>query len=176
MVYVRREIFSANFRHVVADEIARRVSEKAQAPVEIHTRPWWKSLFDFSTHKRQDTPEATRSAESTQHERDRERGRPASSRLRPDMIRRMDDAPKLINPSGYISEGHTPQVSLNGVSMSPSAAARQIELERAEVQSAVDTVSEETEAELQREVEDGSEESVARQKYATGAYHVMSGS
>lgn len=88
----------------------------------------------------------------------------------------MDDAPKLINPSGYISEGHTPQVSLNGVSMSPSATARQIELERAEVQSAVDTVSEETEAELQREVEDGSEESVARQKYATGAYHSTSSS
>lgn len=29
-------------------------------------------------------------------------------RLRPDMIRRMDDAPKLINPSGWISEGGPP--------------------------------------------------------------------
>lgn len=26
-------------------------------------------------------------------------------KLRPDMIRRMDDAPKLVNPSGWISEG-----------------------------------------------------------------------
>lgn len=28
-------------------------------------------------------------------------------RLRPDMIRRIDDAPKLVNPSGWISEGRT---------------------------------------------------------------------
>lgn len=29
------------------------------------------------------------------------------TRLRPDMIRRIDDAPKLVNPSGWISEGRT---------------------------------------------------------------------
>ncbi|KAF8911487.1 cation transport protein-domain-containing protein [Gymnopilus junonius] len=29
-------------------------------------------------------------------------------KLRPDMIRRMDDAPKLINPSGWVSEGPAP--------------------------------------------------------------------
>ena len=33
-------------------------------------------------------------------------------KLRPDMIRRMDDAPKLVNPSGWISEGHTDPVRI----------------------------------------------------------------
>jgi len=32
-------------------------------------------------------------------------------KLRPDMIRRMDDAPKLVNPSGLLSEGHAPSDS-----------------------------------------------------------------
>lgn len=30
-----------------------------------------------------------------------------SRKLRPDMIRRMDDAPQLVNPSGWISEGRS---------------------------------------------------------------------
>ncbi|KAJ3808222.1 cation transport protein-domain-containing protein [Lentinula lateritia] len=34
-----------------------------------------------------------------------EKGRKTSKKLRTDMIRRMDDAPKLVNPSGWISEG-----------------------------------------------------------------------
>jgi len=29
-------------------------------------------------------------------------------KLRPDMIRRMDDAPKLVNPSGWITAGNAP--------------------------------------------------------------------
>lgn len=32
----------------------------------------------------------------------------ALRKLRPDMIRRMDDAPKLLNPSGWVSEGSAP--------------------------------------------------------------------
>lgn len=37
--------------------------------------------------------------------RERKGGGNESRKLRPDMIRRMDDAPKLVNPSGWISEG-----------------------------------------------------------------------
>ena len=36
---------------------------------------------------------------------------PTPPKLRPDMIRRMDDAPKLVNPSGLLSEGHAPSGS-----------------------------------------------------------------
>ncbi|KAI0263834.1 cation transport protein-domain-containing protein [Gloeopeniophorella convolvens] len=36
-------------------------------------------------------------------------------RLRPDMIRRMDDAPKLVNPSGWISEGHSDPIKVVAV-------------------------------------------------------------
>jgi hypothetical protein len=36
-------------------------------------------------------------------------------RLRPDMIRRVDDVPKLLNPSGSISEGHAGPTDLRSV-------------------------------------------------------------
>jgi len=37
-------------------------------------------------------------------------------KLRPDMIRRMDDAPKLVNPSGWLSEGKAPSLRKPSVS------------------------------------------------------------
>lgn len=40
---------------------------------------------------------------------DAKKGRKSAlGKLRPDMIRRMDDAPKLLNPSGWVSEGPAP--------------------------------------------------------------------
>jgi hypothetical protein len=41
-------------------------------------------------------------------------------RLRPDMIRRIDDAPKLLNPSGLISEGQAGSTDLRLVAQLPS--------------------------------------------------------
>jgi hypothetical protein len=42
-------------------------------------------------------------------------GQRAPQRLRPDMIRRIDHAPKLLNPSGSISEGHAGPTDLRSV-------------------------------------------------------------
>ena len=105
MVYVRREIFANKFRHVVKAEIARRVERKLHTPVEIDVLPWWKKAFLlFKNRKKLDVAEEpTHSAGDSQTEHPH-RGRSLGSRVRPDMIRRMDDAPKLINPSGNISE------------------------------------------------------------------------
>lgn len=33
-------------------------------------------------------------------------------KLRPEMIRRMDDAPKLVNPSGWVTEGKAPSLRM----------------------------------------------------------------
>lgn len=41
-------------------------------------------------------------------------------RLRPDMIRRIDDKPKLINPSGWISEGRMPTAQEGLVESEPT--------------------------------------------------------
>lgn len=42
-------------------------------------------------------------------------GQRTPQRLRPDMIRRVDDAPKLLNPSGSISEGNAGPTDLRSV-------------------------------------------------------------
>ena len=39
-------------------------------------------------------------------------------RLRPDMIRRVDDAPKLVNPSGWISEGQGSSTNVRSMDQS----------------------------------------------------------
>jgi hypothetical protein len=39
-------------------------------------------------------------------------------RLRPDMIRRVDDAPKLVNPSGWISEGQAGPTNVHSMDQS----------------------------------------------------------
>ncbi|KAI0079232.1 hypothetical protein K474DRAFT_1659278 [Panus rudis PR-1116 ss-1] len=100
MVYIRREFFKAKFTHIVQNELSNRVSSKVEAPVHVKIVPWWKKLLYMLTGR---SPTAQR---DVIHEK-----RPGSAtppRVRPDMIRRMDDAPKLVNPSGWISEGHQP--------------------------------------------------------------------
>ncbi|KAJ3519413.1 hypothetical protein NM688_g9303 [Phlebia brevispora] len=151
MVYVRREIFASKFRHVVEAEMSRRVSEKVHAPVDVKVEPWWKRVARSLVKPQLSTiAEATHSAESSE-----ERGRSLTGRLRPDMIRRMDDAPKLINPSGYISEGHTPDLSAEG--RMPSADSRVRDRgppTRETIQSAVENVAQETELELRHELDE----------------------
>ncbi|KAI0317188.1 cation transport protein-domain-containing protein [Amylostereum chailletii] len=46
-----------------------------------------------------------------------------SRKLRTDMIRRMDDAPKLVNPSGWISEGRSDPATKNVTIITPEKAA-----------------------------------------------------
>ena len=43
-------------------------------------------------------------------------------KLRPDMIRRVDDVPKLVNPSGSISEGQAGQTDVRSVTESDNRA------------------------------------------------------
>ncbi|KAH8087810.1 cation transport protein-domain-containing protein [Cristinia sonorae] len=95
MVYVRRHFFKAKFNAIVQAEMSRRVHQKVGAPVDLIVAPWYRKLWiqfkqNFSGS---DSGSSHREEPST------------SSRLRPEMIRRMDDAPKLVNPSGWISEG-----------------------------------------------------------------------
>ena len=175
MVFVRREIFASKFRHVVEAELARRVANKVNAPVEIHLVPWWKrAAHVFTPSKLSTIPEVSDSSESTARERtqekdnDKDRGRGIASRLRPDMIRRMNDAPKLVNPSGYISEGHTPQVSSAGLPHPPDGSQYPSTIGTVEFETLTENALEEAEAEARRQLskqsESGSEDSIDRVK------------
>lgn len=137
------------FQNVVEQEIARRVEQKVHAPVEITVLPWWRKAARLFTSRRLSTiEEATNSAQESRSETPH-RGRSTASRVRPDMIRRMDDAPKLINPSGNISE--------NQDSSRPR--------DEQQVPSTAASVSETTEAEVTRELEElESDDSIAREK------------
>ena len=167
MVFVRREIFASKFKHVVQTEIARRVANKMNEPVEVQLVPWWKRAARMLVGPRLSTiPEATNSTESTARERekDRDRKHTIANKLRPDMIRRMNDAPKLVDPSGYISEGQTPHVSTN---VSPNTST-QLSAARQEFDSALHSVTEEAERDVGRpqteDSESESEDSVGREK------------
>ena len=170
MVYFRREIFASKFRHVVEAEMSRRGSQKGHAPVDVRIEPWGKRWAEFVVKPKLGTVvEATHSSDSGE-----ERGRSLAGRLRPDMIRRMDDAPKLINPSGFISEGHTPDPSAQGRSLSvdpPPSRSRTRSREpsplaREEIENAARRVSLETDLELTRALssEHESDDTIGREK------------
>ncbi|KAJ4483156.1 cation transport protein-domain-containing protein [Lentinula lateritia] len=103
MVYIRKYYFEKEFEHLIESVAASKevsapnVSEERSAVVR------WCRLFVslLNSSKKERLP--TTRQDST--ESLGEKGRKTSKKLRTDMIRRMDDAPKLVNPSGWISEG-----------------------------------------------------------------------
>lgn len=151
MVYVRRRIFANKFRHMLELEIARRVQERTNAPIDVRIMPWWKRATRIFT-----MPTLSTIPESTTQSRENalvERGR--SSRVRPEMIRRMDDVPKLVDPSGFISEGHAPPSGTNTGGVGEQ-----------QLTSAAHSISEATELEINRELDSEleSDDSVGRVK------------
>ncbi|KAI0343670.1 hypothetical protein BDW22DRAFT_1356171 [Trametopsis cervina] len=157
MVYVRRGMFSNKFRNAVKAEIARRVEEKVQEPVEVNILPWWKRAARLFIGSRLSTiQESSDSTDNVLAEHQRGRSG-ASGRVRPDMIRRMDDAPKLINPSGNISEHQDARVRAQADGGTAEKG----------LSSAAQSVSDATEAELTREMDEvESDDSIAREKRA----------
>lgn len=93
-----REFFKVKFRTIIEErKMARRARTLSKDPsIHLPPRPWWKRLLclgaeDLTGPPRHDSREAG----------------DAHPKLRTDMIRRMDEAPKLVNPSGWISERQT---------------------------------------------------------------------
>ncbi|KAJ3726247.1 hypothetical protein C8R42DRAFT_718482 [Lentinula raphanica] len=98
-----RYYFERKFEHIIESAANRK---EVSAPSDLEQKSmiirWSRSLISLLMGrkraglpiKRQDSTESSG-----------EKSRKIPKKLRTDMIRRMDDAPKLVNPSGWISEG-----------------------------------------------------------------------
>lgn len=166
MVFVRREFFASKFRHIVQTEIASRVANRVHEPVEVSLVPWWRRaahvLFRTKRAAVLEPAGGGTTSDTSVHEREKDRGRPLSNKLRPDMIRRMNDAPKLVNPSGFISEGHSPHLPS---ATPPSTPLGQV---RESFEQMLDVVTEEAVHEALHQPDfsgsESSEETIAREK------------
>ncbi|KAK0195856.1 cation transport protein-domain-containing protein [Armillaria mellea] len=98
MVYIRRRYFAKKFQRIIAETNAARVT-----PIDAEEKhvPWFRRIFTRN--------KAVAVAEDGSDKASETEGRGNSIRrkLRTDMIRRMDDAPKRVDPNGWISQGST---------------------------------------------------------------------
>ncbi|KAG2055487.1 TrkH-domain-containing protein [Suillus hirtellus] len=108
MVYTRRYYFAKTFDHIIGVEAARQAAIKAKqqiatASAENSVRSkdgWSRRIFRRKTNP-STVPEDSASGDAQTTPKG------STRRLRPDMIRRMDGQPKLVNPSGRITESAT---------------------------------------------------------------------
>ncbi|CDO78022.1 hypothetical protein BN946_scf184907.g12 [Trametes cinnabarina] len=101
MVYIRRSFFARKFQRIVEAELARRAARKMHAPVNVKIEPWWQKLWTMLKWRRGTRLRSFSDISVQEVGPVKTRGR---IHLRPDMIRRVEGAPKLVDPSGWISE------------------------------------------------------------------------
>ncbi|TDL22995.1 hypothetical protein BD410DRAFT_820980 [Rickenella mellea] len=102
MVYMRKKYFAKKFEHIVEAELARRAkidTEHAASGTGFARRITrvFSRMDQLST-----VNEGGIEGEDGKRESDLKKG--TLRRLRPEMIRRMDDAPKPVDPNGWISQ------------------------------------------------------------------------
>ncbi|KAK7472408.1 hypothetical protein VKT23_000522 [Stygiomarasmius scandens] len=89
-VYLRKYYFEKKFEHVIENSIKQALDEEQNGFTRTFT-----NLFK----RKINVPSPSEDDAEERSEKEKKK------KLRTDMIRRMDDAPKLVNPSGWISEG-----------------------------------------------------------------------
>lgn len=113
MQVIFRYYFAQKFEDILEASVEKKVKKDLeQAPIQ---RPWYHRLLATITGHRArvvDEESLPRAGQSSP-------GGGVLRKLRPDMIRRMDDAPKLINPSGWVSVGHAPSTPKTPISPRP---------------------------------------------------------
>lgn len=99
---------------------AERITAGLEPEEEIVIVPWWERvLIRVFSHKNNGSDEHVTADDDSFT---KETKRANSTRVRTDMIRRMDDAPKLVTPSGFLSEGRMTTVQENSNERSQQAA------------------------------------------------------
>ncbi|EEB97032.1 hypothetical protein MPER_03732, partial [Moniliophthora perniciosa FA553] len=102
MVYIRKHYFEKKFERIIRSAAAR---ESVVVPLtEEHENTKWPRRLITLFQRERGIPITKADTPSDSDEKERANGG-YTKRVRTDMIRRMDDAPKLVNPSGWISEG-----------------------------------------------------------------------
>ncbi|KAJ6589897.1 cation transport protein-domain-containing protein [Mycena vulgaris] len=107
MVYLRKYYFAKKFEHIIAAAKAKAIAvgEAEKAPP-----PWSRRISTLLSRKSMLSAVEETSREGSVNRDEKSEKRGFMRKLRPDMIRRMDHPPQLVNPSGWISEGaQTPQ-------------------------------------------------------------------
>lgn len=105
--------FAQKFEDILKASLEKRVGKDVEQAVEQH-KPWPRRFLAFISGgglKVVPDPDALRKGQANSGG--------VLPKLRPDMIRRMDDAPKLVNPSGWVSEGRTPVARKLSISLRP---------------------------------------------------------
>ncbi|KAI0776245.1 cation transport protein-domain-containing protein [Trametes elegans] len=110
MVYIRRSFFARKFQRIVEAELARRAARQMHGPVDVKIEPWWKKLWTMLKWRRGTRLHSFSDISVEEIGPVKARGR---LHLRPDMIRRVEGAPKLVDPSGWISEAISDQPPQN---------------------------------------------------------------
>ncbi|KAH9889441.1 TrkH-domain-containing protein [Cubamyces lactineus] len=110
MVYIRRSFFARKFQRIVEAELARRAARRMHGPVDVKIEPWWKKLWTMFKWRRGTRLRSFSDISVEEVGPVKARGR---IHLRPDMIRRVEGAPKLVDPSGWISERVSEQTNQN---------------------------------------------------------------
>ncbi|KAF5393461.1 hypothetical protein D9757_000476 [Collybiopsis confluens] len=103
IVYTRKYYFEQKFENIIAAAAARKRVSVPEDRSSFLVR-WIRSLLSLVKGHKGDGLPMTRQ-NSTESSGTKENSRKTPKKFRTDMIRRMDDAPKLVNPSGWISEG-----------------------------------------------------------------------
>ncbi|KAF9529697.1 cation transport protein-domain-containing protein [Crepidotus variabilis] len=99
MVIIRKFFFAKKFEHILRAKAASKAADiVAEAAVEHKPLPHRVVAFFKGRH-------ISVKDEDSDNEDVENPSQGVIRKLRPDMIRRMDDAPKLVNPSGWVSEG-----------------------------------------------------------------------
>ncbi|KAF8967965.1 cation transport protein-domain-containing protein [Flammula alnicola] len=100
IVYTRRHFFARKFE-VILEKVAKKKAARVISRAAKENKPWPHRFVAYMSGRHLSVIDE----ESADQEAKKEG---ALRKLRPDMIRRMDDAPKRIDPSGWVSEGRPP--------------------------------------------------------------------
>ncbi|KAJ7772100.1 cation transport protein-domain-containing protein [Mycena maculata] len=107
MVYLRKYYFAKKFEHIIE---AAKAKALAIEETEKTPPPWPRRINTLLSRSmlsavQETSREGSRSRERTLDQDEKPKKKGFMRKLRPDMIRRMDHPPQLVNPSGWISEG-----------------------------------------------------------------------
>ncbi|KIK67556.1 hypothetical protein GYMLUDRAFT_257413 [Collybiopsis luxurians FD-317 M1] len=117
VVYIRRYYFDKKFQNIIE---AEAVNQKIIVPNDRSgfVIRWVRSVVSLLKGQKSEGLPITSRDSTVSSEKERNRKNP--KKFRTDMIRRMDEAPKLVNPSGWISEGDRIPVRGTGTTNSHS--------------------------------------------------------